>query len=198
MSAIPESDCTGPSWRKSASRRRSSCSAVTICSESRARSASRTCASSSSRAFSLSRAAKSASTVARATSARANGRARTRCSAPICSSRTRSGTRIPWRPFVGLAGCSSGREQLRPSRVEQVLRLEPRLLEHRCRARPAPRSRASTRSAPRGSSPAPRAPPRSRGAGRAARGSGTPRRARARDDRREQPQPRRASRPELA
>ena len=33
---MPDIDCTGPSWRKSASRRRSSCSAVISWSESRA------------------------------------------------------------------------------------------------------------------------------------------------------------------
>ena len=191
ISAIPDIDCTGPSWRKSASRRRSSCSAVTICSESRARSASRIFASSSSRAFSLSRAAKSASTVARATSARANGGRARGGAHRSCSSRTRSGTRIPWRPFGELTGCSSGPSSSR-LRVEQALRLAPararaplsahprRDLVHRLDQRLEERS------------PARRAPPRSRGGGRAGRGTGRPRRARR--PRSRSAAPRRASR----
>ena len=82
---IPESDCTGPSWRKSASRRRSSCSAMISWSVSRARSASRSFASASSCVFSTARQAKSASSFARASSSRSSGFARTSCSEPISS-----------------------------------------------------------------------------------------------------------------
>src|SRR3954447_9146102 len=107
ISPIPDIDCTGPSWRKSASRRRSSCSAVTIWSERRARSASRTFASARSRAFSAARAAKSASTVARTTSPRSNGRLRVSLSEAISSPWTRSGKSTE-RSFGALAGWSPG------------------------------------------------------------------------------------------
>src|SRR5689334_23023441 len=105
MRLIPESDCTGPSWRNSANRRRSSCSAVISWSDSRARSDSRTCASASSRAFSTARDAKSAKSWARACSSRSKGFERTRRSTPISSSRIRSG-KTP-SPCVGSPGASS-------------------------------------------------------------------------------------------
>src|SRR5436190_936971 len=73
---IPDSDCTGPSWRKSARRRRLSCSAVISWSESRARSVSRTCASARRRAFSTVREAKSASSAARGCSSTTSCRRR--------------------------------------------------------------------------------------------------------------------------
>ena len=98
---IPESDCTGPSWRKSASRRRSSCSAMISWSVSRARSASRSFASASSCVFSTARQAKSASSFARASSSRSSGFARTSCSEPISSPRIRSGsTTAPAGPLA--------------------------------------------------------------------------------------------------
>src|SRR5438034_479080 len=100
MRLIPESDCTGPSCRKSAMRRRSSCSAVISWSDSRARSASRTCASARSRAFSTAREAKSARSWARACSSRSNGRDRASLTAPMSSSRIRNGktpsSRLVW------------------------------------------------------------------------------------------------------
>ena len=120
---IPESDCTGPSWRKSASRRRSSCSAVTA-GRRAARARPRAPSPRPAGARSRPRGRQSPRAASRGPAPRGRAAARAAAGAPdrLLADPQRQDDRVRRGPLTVA--------QQRRLRAEQLLRLAPRALEH--------------------------------------------------------------------